>query len=528
VAETFLSKGQVSAATGWTARHVERLAESAALKFRMSESRGRNGKPQREYLLSSLPAEAQMKFIKAGGLARRNAETLPLFAPPPEVKPAPGRVVLPPELEAQAQARYAAIEPLVDFRKRTNGHRPTFRTQDGRAITNLNALASYVAAQQRPSVSTRTIWRWLGCFDEEGYAALPDAPRSDRGQSRFFVEHPKAAVFVQFKYLSEGIHNVRLVHDALCREWAKLEKMGEAPSYPTVRAYLDSLAVPTPVRTLAHEGKQALWSKHSPFILRKAPPAMDWWIADHREFDVLVRNTLFPPHVCYVEVFSGAAWVLFGKPAGMSKSEVLNDLDGELINFWRVVKHRPAEFSEAAGWMLASRELFERSVPLDGIGDEISRAVKFYSVIRLAYGAKRMGSNFGIRREKRPEIQWPELKEEIAKIVARLRQVWIENLPWSRCIATYDRPDSFFYLDPPYRAKGSKSYRHSFTDDDHVALAETLTRVVRGRWMLSYNDDAFIRKLYRRRGLTLGHLDVKYGLQGGSWTPKRELLIRNF
>jgi DNA adenine methylase len=134
----------------------------------------------------------------------------------------------------------------------------------------------------------------------------------------------------------------------------------------------------------------------------------------------------------------------------------------------------------------------------------------------------------GMRRDKRPEIHWPELKEEIAKIVARLRQVWIENLPWSRCIAVYDRPDSFFYLDPPYRAKASKSYRHSFTDDDHLALAETLTRVVRGRWMLSYNDDAFIRKLYRRRGVTLGHLDVKYGLQGGSGTPKRELLIRNF
>lgn len=67
----------------------------------------------------------------------------------------------------------------------------------------------------------------------------------------------------------------------------------------------------------------------------------------------------FPEHECYVELFSGAAWVLFGKPAESSKSEVLNDLDGELVNFWRVVKHRPAEFTEAASWMLASRELFD-------------------------------------------------------------------------------------------------------------------------------------------------------------------------
>lgn len=237
---------------------------------------------------------------------------------------------------------------------------------------------------------------------------------------------------------------------------------------------------------------------------------------------------LFPPHTCYVEVFSGAAWVLFGKPPEASKSEVLNDLDGELVNFWRVVKHRPAEFSEAASWMLASRELFELTRSLDGIGDEITRAIKFYSVLRLAYGAKRIHNHFGIRREKRPEIHWPLLKEEIAKIVARLRLVWIERLPWSKCISIFDRPDSFFYLDPPYHCETSKSYRHSFTDEDHVALAAVLTRKVRGKWLLSYNDEPFIRHLYRGAGIRLGRLDVKYGLQGGTWKPKRELLIRNY
>lgn len=236
---------------------------------------------------------------------------------------------------------------------------------------------------------------------------------------------------------------------------------------------------------------------------------------------------LFPAHTCYVEVFSGAAWVLFGKPPETSKAEVLNDLDGELVNFWRVVKHRCAEFSEAAAWMLASRELFECTRQLDGVGDEIARAVKFYSVLRLAYGAKRVKNHFGIRREKRPEIHWPLLREEVAKIVARLRLVWIEQLPWDRCIATYDRKETFFYLDPPYRCEGSKSYRHMFTDDDHRALAEALLRA-KGKWLLSYNDDPFIRNLYRRQGVRIGSLEVKYALQGGTWRPSKELLIRNY
>ena len=250
-----------------------------------------------------------------------------------------------------------------------------------------------------------------------------------------------------------------------------------------------------------------------------------WVGGKYRVRDKIIA--LFPAHTCYVEVFSGAAWVLFGKPPKASKCEVLNDLDGELVNFWRVIKHRPAEFCEAAAWMLASRELSERTRQLDGVGDEIARAVKFYSVLRLAYGAKRVKCHFGVRREKRPEIHWPLLREEVGKIVARLRQVWIENLHWDRCVAIYDRQDSFFYLDPPYRCEGARSYRHTFNDDDHAALAEALARA-KGKWLLSYNDDPLIRKLYRRPGVRVGSLEVKYGLQGGTWTPTRELLIRNY
>lgn len=88
----------------------------------------------------------------------------------------------------------------------------------------------------------------------------------------------------------------------------------------------------------------------------------------------------FPEHECYVEVFSGAAWVLFGKPPETSKAEVLNDLDGELVNFWRVVKHRPAEFTEAASWLLASEELFHEWKPLAGRGWSTERLRITYSL----------------------------------------------------------------------------------------------------------------------------------------------------
>lgn len=236
----------------------------------------------------------------------------------------------------------------------------------------------------------------------------------------------------------------------------------------------------------------------------------------------------FPPHKCYVELFSGAAWVLFGKPAEMSKSEVLNDLDGELVNFWRVIKHRPAEFTEAASWLLASRELFDEWKQFPGVSGEVTRAVRFYSVIRTAFGARRVGANFAMRRDKRPEIFWPTERVEVKAVIARLRMAWVERLPWEKCVASYDRPSTFFYVDPPYRAEGAKAYRHFFSDEDHAKLADVLRGSVKGKWLLSYNDDGLVRQLYRGRGITIEPLKVPYSVGAGPRRIVSELLIRNY
>jgi DNA adenine methylase len=236
----------------------------------------------------------------------------------------------------------------------------------------------------------------------------------------------------------------------------------------------------------------------------------------------------FPAHECYVELFSGASWILFGKDPQLAKSEVLNDLDGELINFWRVVKHRPAEFIEAASWLLASRELFDEWKQLPGVGGEITRAVRFYAIIRLAYGGRRVGCSYAIKLSRRPDINWPQEKEKIKEVIARLRQIWVERLPWLQCVARYDRKTTFFYVDPPYRVEGAKAYRHYFSDEDHVQLADVLRGRVKGKWLLSYNDDPFIRQLYRGRGISIGQLEIQYSVLGRKRRTVKELLIRNY
>jgi DNA adenine methylase len=175
-----------------------------------------------------------------------------------------------------------------------------------------------------------------------------------------------------------------------------------------------------------------------------------------------------PPHTTYVEVFAGAAWVLLGKPADGSKSEVLNDRDGELVNFWRVLKHCPAEFTERAALALASRELWNEWAtvlrnPESGIRDlrgpqldEIDRAVRFYVVIKCGFAAQRMPTAFAAHSARRPTMRWIDLREEVGAIVARLRQVWIEHLDWRECLAKYDAQGTFFTLIRPTAVPAQK------------------------------------------------------------------------
>jgi DNA adenine methylase len=251
-----------------------------------------------------------------------------------------------------------------------------------------------------------------------------------------------------------------------------------------------------------------------------------WVGGKHRLREKIIAR--FPEHRGYIEVFSGAAWVMFGKPQDASRFEVINDLDGELVNFWRVVKHRPAEFGEAISWLLAARELWQEWRPLAGVGDEISRAVQFYAVIKLGFGAQRIATSFGSKNTGRPTTSWDESRADVREVVRRLRSVWIENLPWSRCLERFDDQKNFFYVDPPYRCGGSKAYAHVFTDDDHRALAATLLGGVRAKWLLSYNADPWLRKLYTGRGIKIEELSVPYSIARSGRQSARELLIRNY
>ena len=246
---------------------------------------------------------------------------------------------------------------------------------------------------------------------------------------------------------------------------------------------------------------------------------------------------MIPPHTCYVEPFAGAAWVLFGKPK--SDVEIINDIDEELITFFRVVKEQPEELIASFEWELVSRAEFNRLANLDPqTFTDVQRAHRFYYLIMAGWGGEARYPRFqtSIRdggHGNRLVGALKTLRERITPIHRRLQTVLIENLDWRDCVEKYDSPTSVMYLDPPYLGNGANYKFNMRSGDDHRTIAEQLGRA-QGLWILSSYDTTEIRELFDGYEITpiqssSGMRTSKSERQAGRHrTINQEILITNF
>ena len=255
----------------------------------------------------------------------------------------------------------------------------------------------------------------------------------------------------------------------------------------------------------------------------KAKPIIPWIGGKRR----LVAEILpwFEPHTCYVEPFAGAAALLFNKAP--SKVEVLNDLNSDLVNLYRVVQHHLDEFVRQFRWALTSRKVFEwaHAAHVDGLTD-IQRAARFFYLQKLAFGAKLEGQTFGVATTSTQALNLLRIEEELSAAHLRLSQVVIEHLDWAKCIERYDRPHTLFYCDPPYWS--TTGYGVDFGLEQYDRMAELL-RSMQGKAIVSVNDIPEMRQAFK--GLTMRRLGIRYqvGVPGGTRrSEKGELLIRSW
>lgn len=258
----------------------------------------------------------------------------------------------------------------------------------------------------------------------------------------------------------------------------------------------------------------------------------------------------------YIEVFGGAAAVLFAKP--ITNHEVYNDFQDNLVNLFLVIKEKPLSFLNELGiFPIISRTEFELLKefasgdlkPYASLNNEIElaeiilepldyktiknilstrsklrdvhRAVNYYKLIKTSYAAG--GSTFG---GVPVTISSLKIKRDILSASDRIKKVIIENKDFEELIRQYDRDDSFFYCDPPYY-QTERIYDADFGKDDHNRLFNVLSNI-KGKFLLSYNDCEYIRELYKNYVMVpvtrLNNIGQRYN-PGSNF---EELLIANY
>ena len=260
-------------------------------------------------------------------------------------------------------------------------------------------------------------------------------------------------------------------------------------------------------------------------LTNKLRPPLAGWIGGKSRLASRIVAAI-PQHQCYCEVFSGAAWVLFRKPE--SDVEIINDFSRDVANLYRVLQNHLDEFMRQFRFQLVSREEWNRlnSVPPETLTD-IQRAAQFYYLQKMSFGGKVRGRVFGTATTARPRLNLLQhrLEEELSEAHLRLARVTVENLGYADCIRRYDRPHTFFYIDPPYYNCEDDYGKGMFGKADFAELAEQLG-LIAGKFLLSLNDTPEIRQLFA--GFKIEEADTSYST--GSRGPKKvtELLIRNY
>ena len=260
--------------------------------------------------------------------------------------------------------------------------------------------------------------------------------------------------------------------------------------------------------------------------------AFGWYGGKFSHLDFILPNIpLDAKHFC--DVYGGSAAVLINRPP--ASVETYNDIDSELVNFFRVLRDDGPELTRAIGLTPFSREELIRACEYEPGLSELERARRFFVRARQTRTGLAQRSSEGrwahcvltSRAGMAGAVsRWLGSVDGLAEITLRLQRVQIENAPALEVIQRYDTPDTVFYLDPPYvhSSRGDTSaYEREMTDDDHAELAATLSSI-RGRAVLS----GYRTPLYDRLFEDWRRIDAPIRTANSVRQPRQECLWTNF
>jgi len=213
----------------------------------------------------------------------------------------------------------------------------------------------------------------------------------------------------------------------------------------------------------------------------------------------------FPAHQCYVEPYGGGASVLLRKQR--SPLEIYNDLDGDVVNFFRILRERPEELVHLIRLTPWARSEYEQCWEV--CDEPLEAARRFYVTCWMGFGGGKARWRASWRYQVGAGTVWKSAAlsfcevEHLYQAAERLRGVQIEQRPALDVIRRCDAASTLTYLDPPYvvgsRSKWKDVYKVEMDDDDHCELA-AVARGLGGMVLISGYPSELYRDLYEAYG----------------------------
>lgn len=216
---------------------------------------------------------------------------------------------------------------------------------------------------------------------------------------------------------------------------------------------------------------------------------------------------LFPKHTHYIDLFCGSMVVTLNKAPSLM--DTANDLDGDVFNFFKVLRDSPDELFRVIELTLVSRVEYDMAFPIfeDNISD-IERARRFYVRCKMSFQGSGLKQHTGFnacvatseRSLSKNVAKYLSSVKKLPDVVERLKTIQIENQDYEYIVNRYDREGTFFYADPPYELRKrnfKKWYNKEFENDiDHERLADVLGSI-KGKAMVSAYESDLYQSIYK-------------------------------
>ncbi|MCU0430720.1 MAG: DNA adenine methylase [Cytophagaceae bacterium] len=235
---------------------------------------------------------------------------------------------------------------------------------------------------------------------------------------------------------------------------------------------------------------------------------------------------MIPKHRLYCEPFFGGGALFFAKP--QSDTEVINDTNGEAINFYATVKKNFKELAKEIQCTLVSRELFQKARNIyenPKSFTPVKRAWAFWTL--ASQGFANLLSSWAVAKDASIESK---VRNKVAGFTEeysrRLQHVRIECNDALRVIELYDAKDAFFYLDPPYINSHQGHYK-GYTEEDYTKLLERLSKL-KGKFLLSSYPSAVLKKFIAKNKWEAQSMKMAIAVTKHTDKMKTEMFVANY